>query len=220
VDPWTYLKFPYLVAKGWSGMVDGAESGVYRVNSLARLNVAIRMATPKADVARTRMREFFGVEGVEPVHATLAFHWGRLVETLFACEEIARLIDDDEITSPDVRTIATARPKRGVGVVEAARGTLYHDYETDTNGIVKAGNLIVATVQNNAAMGMSVKKAAQDRIVGQEPDDAVLNLVEMGFRAYDPCLACATHALPGLDVTVRMVRDGEVERVIPGRPGG
>jgi F420-non-reducing hydrogenase large subunit len=220
VEPWTYLKFPYLVAKGWSGMVDGAESGVYRVNSLARLNVASRMATPKADAARTKMREFFGAEGAEPVHATLAFHWGRLVETLFACEEIARLIDDDEITSPDVRTIPTARPKRGVGVVEAARGTLYHDYETDSNGIVKAVNLIVATVQNNAAMGMSVKKAAQDRIVGQEPDETVLNLVEMGFRAYDPCLACATHALPGLDVTVRMLRDGEVERVIAGRPGG
>jgi F420-non-reducing hydrogenase large subunit len=219
VEPWTYLKFPYLKAKGWTGMVDGPESGVYRVNSLARLNVARRMATPLADEARDRMREFFGVSAGEPVHATLAFHWARLIETLFACEEIARLASDPEITSPEVRAMPTAKPGRGVGVVEAARGTLYHDYATDGNGMVESVNLIVATVQNNAGMGMSVKKAAQDLIVDGKTDDAILDMVEMGFRAYDPCLACATHALPGLDLTVRLVRHGEVERVIEAGAG-
>jgi len=94
VEPWTYLKFPYLKARGWSGMVDGDESGVYRVNSLARLNVASRMATPLAQAAYERFREFFGVTGDEPVHATLAFHWARLIETLFACEEVHRLVND------------------------------------------------------------------------------------------------------------------------------
>jgi len=115
--------------------------------------------------------------------------------------------------------VPTAKPTRGVGVVEAARGTLYHDYTTDSNGMVKSLNLIVATVQNNAAMGMSVKKAAKDLIVDAEPDDAILDMVEMGFRAYDPCLACATHAIPGLDLTVRLVRDGRVERTIETVPG-
>jgi F420-non-reducing hydrogenase large subunit len=214
VEPWTYLKFPYLKARGWHGMVDGPESGIYRVNSLARLNVARRMATPLAQEAWERMREFFGVSDGEPVHATLAFHWARLIETLFACEEIARLVADPEITSPDIRTMPTAKPSRGVGVVEAARGTLYHDYTTDGNGMVKAVNLIVATVQNNAAMGMSVKKAAGDLIVDGNTDDAILDMIEMGFRAYDPCLACATHAIPGLDLTVRLVREGKVEREI------
>jgi len=218
VEPWTYLKFPYLKARGWKGMVDGPDSGVYRVNSLARLNVASHMATPRAQAALERFREFFGVGAGEPIHATLAFHWARLIETLFACEEVHRLVNDEEITSPDVRVVPTAKPTRGVGVVEAARGTLYHDYTTDPNGMVKSVNLIVATVQNNAAMGMSVKKAAKDLIVDAEPDDAVLDMVEMGFRAYDPCLACATHAIPGLDLTVRLVRDGRVERTIRTAP--
>ena len=112
---------------------------------------------------------------------------------------------DPEITSKDIRVVPTARPSEGVGAVEAARGTLYHHYVTDAQGMVKSVNLIVATVQNNAAMNMSVKKAAMAYVHGTETSEAMLNRVEMAFRAYDPCLACASHALPGqmpLEVTI------------------
>ncbi len=212
VLPWSYLKFPYLKAKGWHGLTDGAASGVFRVNSLARLNVATGMATPGAQEAYD---ELYATLGEDPAHGTLAYHWARLVETLQCAERVHAAIRDPEITSPDVRVLPSATPRRGVGVVEAARGTLYHDYETDRNGIITAVNLIVATVQNNAAMGMSVKRAAEHLIKDGAVDDAILDQVEMAFRAYDPCLACATHALPGeMPMRVRLLRGGRVERTL------
>jgi len=202
VEPWSYLKLPYLKQVGWKGMVDGPESGVYRVNSLARLNVACGMATPLAQEAYERLYTHFGKK---PVHHTLAYHWARLIECLYAAEAVQQLATDPEITSQDIRTIPKDKPTSGVGVVEAPRGTLYHHYETDAQGMVKSVNLIVATVQNNAAMNMSIKKAAQHLIDGPEVSEELLDRVEMAFRAYDPCLACATHALPGqmpLEVTI------------------
>jgi F420-non-reducing hydrogenase large subunit len=209
VEPWTYLKFPYLKAKGWHGLVDGADSGVFRVNALARLNVADRMATPRAQQA---FEELFGFFGVKPVHQTLAFHWARLVELLFAVEEVQRLAADPEIVSTEVRTIPTGRPSEGVGAVEAARGTLYHHYQTDSEGMARKVNLIVATVQNNAGMCLSVTKAARALIRGGVVSDEILDRVEMAFRAYDPCLACSTHALPGrMPLRLRLHHpDGEV----------
>lgn len=207
VEPWSYLKFPYLRAVGWKGLVDGPESGVFRVNSLARLNVSERMATPLAQEAYAK---FFATFGSKPVHNTLAFHWARLIENLFASEEVLRLSQDPEITDPNVRTLPSKKPTEGVGVVEAARGTLYHHYVTDDQGIVQKVNLIVATVQNNAAMGMSVKKAAQSLIKNGEVNDGLLDMVEMAFRAYDPCLACATHCLPGkMPLEVRLIQHGK-----------
>ena len=194
VVPWSYLKIPYLKNVGWQGMTDGETSGVYRVNSLARLNVAEGMATALAQAAYERMYEHFGQK---PVHNTLAYHWARLIECLYCAEATLRLSRDPEITAADIRMIPTKTPSSGVGVVEAARGTLYHHYETDSKGLVKSVNLIVATVQNNAAMNMSVKKAAQKLIHEGEVSDEILDRVEMAFRAYDPCLACATHALAG-----------------------
>lgn len=111
--------------------------------------------------------------------------------------EAAELCQDGEITDPNVRTIPTATPDEGVGIVEAPRGTLIHHYETDDRGIVSGVNLIVAAVHNNPAMDMSIKKAAQGLIKkGQEVTEGLLNMVEMAFRAYDPCMACATHTLP------------------------
>ncbi len=208
VEPWSYLKLPYLKNVGWRGMTDGADSGVYRVNSLARLNVASGMSTPRAQAAYERLYAHFGCR---PVHHTLAYHWARLIECLYVCEEALELSRDPEVTSPEVRAVPTGTPKEGVGVVEAARGTLYHHYETDSRGLVKSVNLIVATAQNNAGMNMSVKKAAQALIRDGKTSDELLDRVEMAFRAYDPCLACATHALPGampLEVTIR--RGGEV----------
>jgi len=194
VEPWSYLKFPYLKEVGWAGLTDGPDSGVFRVNALARLNVADGMATPLAQQA---YQEFFDFFGVKPVHHTLAFHWARLVELIYACEEVERLAKDPHIIDPEVRVLPTSRPVEGIGVVEAARGTLFHHYQTNADGIVKKVNLIVATVQNNPAICMSVKRAAQSFIRNGEVSDGILDRVEMAFRAYDPCLACATHSLPG-----------------------
>ncbi len=194
VVPWSYLKLPYLKKVGWRGISDGPESGVYRVNSLARLNVANGMATSMAQAAYERMYDHFAKK---PVHNTLAYHWARLIECLYCAEATLKLAHDPEITSPNVRSIPTKTPSSGIGVVEAARGTLYHHYQTDSRGMIKSVNLIVATAQNNAAMNMSVKKAAKEFIREGQVSDELLDKVEMAFRAYDPCLACATHALPG-----------------------
>jgi F420-non-reducing hydrogenase large subunit len=217
VEPWSYLKLPYLKKIGWQGMVEGPQSGVYRVNSLARLNVATGMATPKAQQAYERLYAHFGTK---PVHHTLAYHWARLIECLFCTEETLRLAQDPEMTSKEVRVVPSGKPGSGVGVVEAARGTLYHHYETDTSGMIKKVNLIVATAQNNAAMNMSVKKAASKLIKEGQVSDELLDRVEMAFRAYDPCLACATHALPGempLEVTIHQ-GDRVVRRLTRGLP--
>lgn len=195
IEPWTYLKFTYLKKVGWKGLVDGNDSGVYRASPLSRLNVAKGMATPAAQAEYER---YFATLGGKPVHSTLATHWARLIETLYAAERSLELALDEEITSTNVRTIPTEKPVRGVGVTEAPRGTLFHDYEPDENGLVKKMNLIVGTTNNYAAMDMSVKKAAEGLIkIGEPVSDTVLNKIEMAFRAYDPCIGCATHAQPG-----------------------
>jgi F420-non-reducing hydrogenase large subunit len=206
-ETWSYLKFPFLKKVGWKGLVEGKDSGVYRVASLARLNAADGMATPLAQEAYDKM---YSTLGGKPVHATLAFHWARLVELMYAAERLLELAQDKEVTDPNVRTIPTATPDEGVGIVEAPRGTLYHHYKTDENGMVEKVNLIVATVQNNPAMNMSIKKAAQKLITaGKEATEGLLNMVEMAFRAYDPCLACATHTLPGQMPLEVIIRDSE-----------
>jgi F420-non-reducing hydrogenase large subunit len=194
VEPWTYVRFSYLKNIGWKGFVDGNESGVFRVAPLARLNVADGMATPLAQQAYERMYETLGGK---PVHSTLAFHWARLVEALYAAERALELARDPEITSPDIVNLPTRIPKEGVGVVEAPRGTLIHHYQTDDQGIITKVNLIVATQNNSAAINMSVEKAAKSLIKKGKVNDGILNMIEMAFRAYDPCNACATHSLPG-----------------------
>jgi F420-non-reducing hydrogenase large subunit len=213
-EPWSYLKFPFLKTVGWKGLVDGKESGVYRVNSLARLNVADGMATPLAQAEYERMYQTLGGK---PIHATLAFHWARLIELLYAAERLLELCQDKEIIDPTVRTIPTATPDEGVGVVEAPRGTLIHHYQTDENGIVQKVNLIVATAHNYPAMNMSIQKAAQKLITGGKVvTEGLLNMVEMAFRAYDPCMACATHTLPGympLEVVIYDSKGEMVEKV-------
>ncbi len=203
VEPWSYIKFAYLKPIGWKGFVDGPESGVYCVAPLARLNVAEGMATPMANEA---YRQMFATLGGKPVHHTLANHWARVVEILYAAERMKELADDPELIDPNVRRLPTAVPKEGVGVVEAPRGTLFHHFWTDEKGMVRKANLIVATQNNAARIAMSVEKAAKGLISGSNIDDGVLNMVEMAFRAYDPCHGCATHSLPGsmpLIVTLR-----------------
>jgi F420-non-reducing hydrogenase large subunit len=194
VVPWSYLKFCYLKPLGWQGFVDGPQSGVYAVAPLARLNAADDMATPLARQART---EFFATLGGRPVHHTLATHWARVIEIIQAAERMVDLLADPDITGPHLRTIPHRRPSVGIGVVEAPRGTLFHHYETNDDGLIRMANLIVATQNNAARIALSVAKAARGVIRKGEVSDGLLNMVEMAFRAYDPCFGCATHALPG-----------------------
>lgn len=211
IEPWTYLKFPYLKAIGWKGFVDGADSGVYRASPLSRLNAADGMATP---LAQKEYEKFFKTLGGKPVHATLATHWARLIEMLYAAERSLELATDPEITSPEVRTIPTETPTEGIAIVEAPRGTLTHHYVTDERGLLKAVNLVVGTTNNYAAIDMSIKKAAQALVQPGKPvDDAVMNKIEMAFRAYDPCFGCATHAAPGDTPLIVRVFDHERQQV-------
>ena len=195
IEPWTYLKFPYLKKIGWKGFVDGKDSGVYTATPLARLNAADGMATP---LAQAEYERFFAELGGKPVHQRMAMHWARLIELLYAAERWVELAGDPEVTSDAIRTLPTETPTEGVGMVEAPRGTLIHHYTTDAKGIVTSANLLVGTTNNYAAMAMSVDKAAKVLIQPQDGwNERKLNSIEMAFRAYDPCFGCATHNLPG-----------------------
>jgi F420-non-reducing hydrogenase large subunit len=212
VEPWTYLKFPYLKAVGWKGLTDGKDSGVYCATPLSRLNAADGMATP---LAQEEYDKFYKTLGGKPVHQRLATHWARLVELLYAAERWVELASDPEITSDDFHTIPTETPTEGVGIVEAPRGTLTHHYTTDERGVLTKVNLIVGTTNNYAPISMSIKKAASSLIKkGTVVTEPMLNMVEMAFRAYDPCFGCATHSLPGkmpLQVTIRDAKGEPVE---------
>jgi F420-non-reducing hydrogenase large subunit len=193
VEPWTYSKFTYLKKIGWNGLDAGANSGVYRVGPLGRLNVADGMATPLADAEFKRMFKTFGVK---PVQSTLAFHWARLIELLYASERALELSKDPAIVGTNLRN-PVGKPGEGVGVVEAARGILIHHYKLDDEALVKNANLIVATTNNYASICISVRDAAKSMIRKGSFNDGILNKVEMAFRAYDPCFGCSTHSLPG-----------------------
>jgi F420-non-reducing hydrogenase large subunit len=193
VEPWTYSKFTYLKKVGWKGVTAGPESGVYRVGPLGRLNASEGMATPLANAEYKRMYETLGGK---PVQSTLAFHWARLVELLYAAERAVELSIDSAILKTDLRN-PIGKPGEGVGVTEAARGTLFHHYKLDEDAMVKKANLIVATTNNYADICCSVRDAAKGLIKGGEVSDGLLNRVEMAFRAYDPCFGCSTHSLPG-----------------------
>jgi F420-non-reducing hydrogenase large subunit len=209
VEPWSYLKFPYLKKVGWKGFIDGKDSGVYCATPLSRLNAADGMATP---LAQAEYERFYETLGGKPVHHTLATHWARCIELLYAAEHMLELADDPEVASPKVRVLPTEIPTEGVGIVEAPRGTLTHHYWTDEKGILTKANLIVGTTNNNAPIFMSVKNAATSLIKNGEVNDAILNMVEMAFRSYDPCMSCATHSLPGQMPLELLVRNqaGEV----------
>jgi F420-non-reducing hydrogenase large subunit len=214
VEPWTYLKFPYLKKVGWKGLVDGKDSGVYCATPLSRLNAADGMATPRAQEEYER---FFTTLGGKPVHKRLATHWARLVELLYAAERMVELATDPEITSDNFHTIPTEIPTEGVGIVEAPRGTLTHHYWTDERGIVTKANLVVGTTNNYAPITMSIKKAAKSLIKkGTVVNEGLLNMVEMAFRLYDPCFSCATHSLPGKMPLEVIIRDanGEVVEIL------
>jgi F420-non-reducing hydrogenase large subunit len=189
VEPWTYVKLPYIKKVGWKGLVGGPSSGIYRVGPLGRLNTAEGMATPLAQNEYERM---YKTLGGRPVHATLAFHWARLIELVYAAERSVELVTDKGITNEDIRN-KPGKPGEGVGIVEACRGTLIHHYQLDENALAKKVNLVVATTHNAPGICISVKNAAQGLIRNGKVSDGLLNMVEMAFRAYDPCFACATH---------------------------
>jgi len=214
VEPFSYLKFPFLKKLGWKGFSEGQESGVYWATPLSRLNAADGMATTLAQQAYD---EFYEILGGKPVKATLATHWARLVEMVYAAERWLELARDKEITSKELRAPLTEKPGEGVGILEAPRGTLTHHYVTDENGMVQKVNLIVGTTNNNAPISLSIKKAAQGLIKkGAVVSEGLLNMVEMAFRAYDPCLSCATHSVPGrlpLLINIRD-KDGEIIQTI------
>ena len=183
VESWSYQKFPY--AKRWGNgfsMDLKNPSGVYRSNCLARINVADKMATPLAQAELEEFRSHFG----RPAHLTLLYHYARLIELVQCAESMVALLEDPQITSTDIRVAVKPKAGRGVGIVEAPRGTLIHDYETDADGLILKANLIVGTTHNNAAMNLSVKQAATELIKNGTYDQGVLNKVEMAIRAYDP----------------------------------
>lgn len=183
VEPYSYGKMPY--AHCWKeGFSLDTEHprGIYRANTLARINVAEKIATPKAQAELEEFREKFG----RPAQFTLLHHWARLIEEVYACERAIELLEDPEITSPDVRAKVEPKAGRGVGCVEAPRGTLIHDYTTDDNGLIVKANLIVGTTHNLAPINMSVNQAARTLIKGGSFDETILNKIEMAVRAYDP----------------------------------
>lgn len=221
VEPWTYLKFPYLRNVGWKGLVDGKDSGLYSATPLSRLNAADGMATPKAQEFYEKLYTTLGSRKVngrfQPIHHQLATHWARLIELCFAAERMLELALDPEITDPNVRAPVTEKPTEGVGCVEAPRGTLTHHYVTDENGILTKVNLLVGTTNNYAPIALSIKKAAQTVIqAGKAISEGMLNRIEMAFRSYDPCMSCATHALPGqmpLEVVIYDAAGQIVQRI-------
>lgn len=183
VEPYSYGKFPY--ARCWDegfSMDLEQPKGVYRANTLARINVADKMATPRAQAELEEFRAQFG----RPAQATLLYHYARLIEEVYACERAIEILEDPDITDPHVRADVQPRAGRGVGCVEAPRGTLIHDYSTDDNGLITRANMIVGTTHNIGPMNMSVNQAARELIRDGHVDEGILNQIEMAVRAYDP----------------------------------
>ncbi|MBF0462666.1 MAG: Ni/Fe hydrogenase subunit alpha [Magnetococcales bacterium] len=215
VEPWTYLKFPYLKQIGWQGLVDGPDSGIYTATPLSRLNVSNGLPTPAAQAHFDQLFTTFGCQslpggGYQPIHHRLATHWARLIELLYASEHMLELATDPEITSPHVRAVVRTENICGVGIgsVEAPRGTLTHHYETDEKGVLTRVNLIVGTTNNYAPIALSTKRVAERLIQkGKVVSQGILNRIEMAFRLYDPCFSCATHALPGKMPLIVTIRD-------------
>lgn len=216
MEPWTYLKFPYLKQVGWRGVADGINSGIYTATPLSRLNVSEGLATALANAEYQRMYEAFGCRRItaaryQPIHHRMATHWARLIELLYAAERMLELAEDHQITSPETRIVPdpSTFAGQGIGSVEAPRGTLIHHYVSDGRGLLTRVNLIVGTTNNHAAIAMSIKRAAEKLIRSNAPDEAILNRIEMAFRLYDPCLSCATHSLPGRMPLVVSLRDSD-----------
>jgi NAD-reducing hydrogenase large subunit len=197
VEPDSYLKSPYFEPLGHPG-------GIYRVGPLARLNVCTRCGTPRADEELAEFRQL----GRGAVLASFHYHYARLIEILHGIEKIAQLLAEPDILSPDVQAVAMRNRLRGVGACEAPRGTLFHDYEVKPGGILTRVNLLIATGQNNLAMNRTVAQIARHFVDGRKLREGMLNRVEAGIRAFDPCLSCSTHAAGRMPLRVELVDAG------------
>jgi NAD-reducing hydrogenase large subunit len=194
VEPWSYLKSTY-----WKPL--GYPEGIYRVGPLARIVVSERLGTPRADAELDVFRARLGRVPASSFH----YHYARLIDTLYAAERIGELLADDEILSPRVRAHADINSNEGVGVSEAPRGTLFHHYRVDDNGLVEWANLIIATGHNNLAMNRSVAQVAKHYVKAARLEEPMLNRVEAVIRCYDPCLSCSTHALGEMPLRIQLV---------------
>ena len=211
VRPWSYMKFPYLIELG-------KQQGWYRVGPLSRVNNCDLISTPLAEAARQRFRKF-GNGGV--VQDTLAYHWARMIEALHCAESINELLHDPEITGSDLVAELGDKRSEGIGVIEAPRGTLFHHYRIDEQGLITKANLIVSTTSNNQAMNESVRSVANEYLDGRKLNEGLLNHLEIAVRAYDPCLSCATHALGKMPLQVELLdADGALlDRLCKGANG-
>jgi len=200
VKPWSYMKFPFFKSLG-------PDEGSYRVGPLSRVTLCDSIPTPLADKER---EEFIAFDGGSVTGATLGYHWARMIEMLHAAESIKDLLHDDDISGHDLMATGQ-RQERGVGVIEAPRGTLIHHYRVDENDLVIRANLIVSTTHNNQAMNTAVREVARKYLNGREITEGLLNHIEVAIRAFDPCLSCATHALGQMPLEVAIVgADGTV----------
>ncbi len=200
VKNWSYMKFPFIHSLG-------QEKGWYRVGPLARLNNCDFIDTP---VAEEQRKEFMELGGGRPVHATMAYHWARLIELVHSAEKIKELLDDPDLQGDDLVTMGERRHE-AVAILEAPRGTLFHHYRVNDNDQIEMANLIVSTTSNNEPMNRSVRRVAEDYLVGTEITEPLLNLVEVAIRAYDPCLSCATHAIGQMPLRVTLFdSDGNI----------
>ena len=194
VKPWSYMKFPFIRSLG-------SEQGWYKVGPLARVQNCDQIPTPLADAER---RDFVDFGGGQPIHATLAYHWARMIEMLFAAESIKDLLHDDDILGDDL-VVTGEREERGVGVIEAPRGTLIHHYRVNEDDQVIRANLIVSTTHNNQAMNESIRHVAKRYLDGRKLTEGLLNHIEVAIRAFDPCLSCATHALGTMPLQIELI---------------
>lgn len=195
VESWSYLKFPYYKPRGYP-------SGMYRVGPLARVNLCDRFGTPDAD---RELQEFRDRAGGRVATSSFFYHYARLLEITSALERIERAIDDPEVKSSRVRAEAGINCLEGIGVSEAPRGTLFHHYQVDKNGAIVKVNLVIATGQNNLAMNETVAQIAKHYIRGDTIPEGMLNRVEAGIRAFDPCLSCSTHTLGRMPLHVQLI---------------
>jgi NAD-reducing hydrogenase large subunit len=199
VKPWSYMKFPFFKSQG-------PDDGWYRVGPLARVVDCDFIPTPLADRER---QNFLAYDGGSAAGATLGYHWARMVEMLHAAEVIKDLLNDDDIVGTDLMAPLGERRERGVGVIEAPRGTLIHHYRVNEDDQVVRANLIVSTTHNNQAMNEAIRQVARQYLDGHEVTEGLLNHIEVAIRAFDPCLSCATHALGQMPLEVSIVsRDG------------
>ncbi len=199
VVEWSYVKIPYLASIGFKGLVAGRDSGLYRVGPLARLNVSEGIATKEANAEYERMVSLLGPK---PFKNVFAYHWARLIELLYATERAYEIVKEEGITGDEIRNLNLSSPGEGVGIVEAARGTLIHHYKLDERALIREVNLIVATTNNKGAINLSVRQGAKEYIKNGKISENILNICEMFFRAYDPCFACASHSLCSSPLTL------------------